>query len=851
MKWKAAAVASLLCGASLAQAPSNDLCANATPVFADFNPGAPNGAPGTTFSNVGATATPGAHPDVWFSYTATAAGTVTVSTCTPVGFLAGTADLRAIDVQTACGAAPVAGDEAVCGDGAAFAFSAVSGQTYLIRLYNVVGNGPFPNPGTFYVTIALDGPPPSASCAGAPVLPTVPFGVDFDALPPTGDTTPATCISASGSASWQQAWYSVASPTVATLSVRSNGASGPSSAPHAIAVFDVAGGCAAPTLVACGMTGYLQCALAAGVPYAVRVTYLPTSAAAGRRALVSARVDAPMPGDDCSTAPPLVVSVVGGYFIGQFDFLGATAAPGASADLCASGAAGIDFWRTVTVPFACTVTLTWPLLWSSPLDSTVAVFPAGCTSGPPLVCLSQTGSDSVSFSGAAGQTFLLRFARSAFQPDPVTSAVLLVCTPVPSNDECSSATPVPFGDFAGGIAGATPSGTALGSACGAATYPDVWYSFTAPAAGAYLLVAGAIDPGQSGAAPAGFAVFDACGGASLVCAASVSNATAPLTTVAGATYWVRIFAQIQYSASPQWSFSLQIAPQLPNDEPANAVELFEGVNPGPPSGLSGQFFTMPWATNTPVPSGTTCPLAGTGSAALGGADAWFRYTATSSGELAVNLCTPPGFAAASSNDVALRVYDGPPSGGAVVACGNDECGVLPRVSFAAVAGGTYYLSVERISPTPSAAPGGFYVQIGASAAQAVVGFGCPLGGLALTATTPFLGGGTSPTLTVSGGAGNAGFVFGSGDFDVAVDLSALQPGCVAHLDPGTLFAIGAFVFTGPYWWVGDQASFSFPGLPASLVGFSLRFQAVSVPGPPYVGPEALKLSGALRLTFGY
>src|SRR5262245_29714459 len=76
------------------QAPSNDLCQNATAVFDGVNPGAPLGASGSFFSNVGAAAEGsascipagyGSSSDVWFSYTATASGIAIFSTCTPAG----------------------------------------------------------------------------------------------------------------------------------------------------------------------------------------------------------------------------------------------------------------------------------------------------------------------------------------------------------------------------------------------------------------------------------------------------------------------------------------------------------------------------------------------------------------------------------------------------------------------------------------------------------------------------------------------------------------------------------------------------------------------------------------------
>jgi hypothetical protein len=845
----------LLSACAFAQIPAGDACGSATPVFDGVNPGAPSGSSGLFFTNVGATPGLSGLPDVWFSYTATGSGTVTFSTCDPVGLPPGTATVRALELYAGCGLFPLLIIERACGNGAAFSFVAVAGQTYLVRVYNA-NDGSNVTPGTFYVTIAYDGPAQTGTCAGAPALPAIPFGVDFDPIPATGDASPPTCVPAGSGTAWSQAWFTIAPVAANTLSVRSNVVA--SSLPGAggyvgentLAVFDVSAGCASPVAVACSPDGYLQCALSAGSSYALRVTFV-AGVSLGRRSLVSARLDPLLAGDVCATAPPLALALVNNGVVSFVDFFGATPEPGASADLCASGPAGVDYWRTLTLPFNCVVSISW--VYTSPYGTSVAVFPAGCASGPPLVCLTHGPPPwpSVSFTGLAGQTYDFRFARTSLGATTAYGAIALFCSPTPSNDACAAAAVVPFGDFAGAMLGATPSAP-LGSACAAsyASYPDVWYSFTATDSSTHQLLATANDPAGSIAIGVGVEVFAACGGASLVCAPPGPGVitTAPFTTVAGASYVVRIFAANSLSAT--WTFSLQFLPTSPNDGPPNAIELFDGLNPSPPAGQVGQFYSMAYATNSSVPAafcpGTTTP------AALGSVDVWLRYTATSSEPRAISLCTPPGFPAASTADLALRVYDGLPPAGTLTACADNECGQLPRTAIAPVPGTTYYLVVEQkgvVTPGPGVA--GFYVRVDQPATQAPAGAGCTTFVPPLTASAPLLTG--TPTLTLSALGGDAAWIFGSADLGASLDLGSIQPGCVVHLDSTTLFEAATFTVPGLFPFP-TTTTIGFPNLPAWLVGTSLLFQAAVVPGPNSFNtsnPATLRLSNAVRVTFGY
>ncbi len=107
-------------------APANDNCANAIPVLANTP---------TAFSTVGAT-TDGVWPcaaggsDIWYTFTATATGTETVTLC---GF--GTTYDSAVMVLASCGGANLACNDDFCeGLVSQTTFAATSGVTYLIAI---------------------------------------------------------------------------------------------------------------------------------------------------------------------------------------------------------------------------------------------------------------------------------------------------------------------------------------------------------------------------------------------------------------------------------------------------------------------------------------------------------------------------------------------------------------------------------------------------------------------------------------------------------------------------------------------------------------------------------------------
>jgi hypothetical protein len=156
----------MACAGTGAQVP-NDTCAGYTWVYDGINPGAPNGASASFFSNAGAAlasevATPClASPDyrdVWFRWITFTSGWATFETCTPSGFAPGTASTALAVYSNCLGALVGCGSpSASCPNGSRLTLPVISGGSYLIR---VSSPGTAPAGGTFYLTVSPPAPPP-------------------------------------------------------------------------------------------------------------------------------------------------------------------------------------------------------------------------------------------------------------------------------------------------------------------------------------------------------------------------------------------------------------------------------------------------------------------------------------------------------------------------------------------------------------------------------------------------------------------------------------------------------------------------------------------------------------------
>lgn len=227
------AIAALLAQAVLCQAPSNNGCASPITVAYGVNPGAPNGASGSTYTNDGATDTLSSflpdeasctggpdtfNNDVWFSFTPTLTGIHRVSTCTPPGFAPGTLEDTVVAVYSTTAMSwscsnSTSWTEEGCGDENCLSLAEArvqltAGINYRIR----VGSYDDFDSGTFYLTI---GGPTTANTCSAPVTIGVgtTFGHNYGASNgPAPFTTSSACTGGPGTFN-DDVWYAFV-PTV-------------------------------------------------------------------------------------------------------------------------------------------------------------------------------------------------------------------------------------------------------------------------------------------------------------------------------------------------------------------------------------------------------------------------------------------------------------------------------------------------------------------------------------------------------------------------------------------------------------------------------------------------------------
>jgi hypothetical protein len=170
------AAAAVLCAA--AQAPVNDLCANAIAIYDGVNPNPPSGASLTTFTNDFATNSVGMpavcaslHKDVWFTYTPPRTGVAVIKTCTPAGFTPGSLSDTAIAVYApGCATTPTllgCNDNGGCSGESSkstVTFNCFAGFAYLVR----VGSTNSLASGSFYLTVTDPGIATAGFCSFAP-----------------------------------------------------------------------------------------------------------------------------------------------------------------------------------------------------------------------------------------------------------------------------------------------------------------------------------------------------------------------------------------------------------------------------------------------------------------------------------------------------------------------------------------------------------------------------------------------------------------------------------------------------------------------------------------------------------
>lgn len=386
--------------------------------------------------------------------------------------------------------------------------------------------------------------------------------------------------------------------------------------------------------------------------------------------------------DSCASAP-----VIGdGTF--SYDLTGFTN-EGNSVGACGgSGTAEDGWWQYVAAVNSVVTVQTCGL---STFDTVLDAYTA--CGGTRIICVDDAcGLQSrISFVATAGVPVFLRIADFAGGVHAGQISVTSVPTGGggggPANDECSGATVATVGTNNYDNTTATRSLDA-GMACtfgGAGNFnADVWYTFTAPSSGAWVVdtCAGTRDTvievysGSCGSLTSVACNDDSCG----------LRSSAAFVGTAGVTYTIRLASWGSTGLGGTGTFNISGGTPPPaNDTCSGAVVASVGLN---------SFDTTLFSPGVEV---AQC----TGS----NRDGWWSFTPATSGTYEVRTCT------FTTADTVLAVYDGACGLLNPLACNDDTCGLQSSVSFSATAGTTYYIQLATFGTASIGGTGQFEIRL--------------------------------------------------------------------------------------------------------------------------------------------
>jgi hypothetical protein len=302
----AVAFSAMVLGRAIGQQPPNDACQNPTWLQNGINPGAPAGASGTFFTNVGSLGndvpgfcTAGADTkDVWFTWISSGSGTATVTTSTPPGFTPGTAAVS-IEAYAGCGGPVMACSQPTPGGGATLSMTVLNGWHCTIRVATIA---PTLNGGTFYLTLTSPPSPPWNDnwLNATPVFPGVnPASGTYTTVAATPDgvgacTTPGEV----------DVWFRYQPGTSGTASLSTPGQS------LVLRVTDPTG-----AAVVCGTTpGPVSFPVSGGAYYYIRIASQFVAYGVGVNFSLVVGAPGPLPAnDECVNAIPIFLGVNGPF----------------------------------------------------------------------------------------------------------------------------------------------------------------------------------------------------------------------------------------------------------------------------------------------------------------------------------------------------------------------------------------------------------------------------------------------------------------------------------------------------------------------------------------------------------
>jgi len=461
----------------------------------------------TTSATNDGTATCGASatsPDVWYRYTATANGLLTVSAC-------GSSYDTVLSALDSCGGAQIACNDDSCGLQSQLQFGVSRGQTVLIRVAGFFGGT---GSGTLVANLESGSAPANDTCANAQAVSngTFPFDIRF-----ASNDGSASCSFTNGN----DIWYRY----TATITGRATFSTCGSAFDSVVSVYGSCGGAelACNAFASCG-AAVATLDMTQGQTVLVRVG-AESSIGTGTLDISIRPVVAP-PNDSCSNA----------IAVGEGDFaFDTTFASNDGTATCGASATSPDVWYRYTPTANGRATFA---LCGSGFDTVLSVLD-GC-GGNQLVCnddfcgLQSTASTIVS----AGVPVLVRVAGFNNQVGVGNLNISLEACETPANDNCANATVLTPGtpvSFITSCAG-SESTAASCSFGGAPVTGDVWFRYTATRTGL----------GTVGTCGSSFdtvvTVLDGCGGAELACnddACGIQSSVC-FNITAGTTYLIQV-----------------------------------------------------------------------------------------------------------------------------------------------------------------------------------------------------------------------------------------------------------------------------------------------------------------------
>jgi hypothetical protein len=412
-----------------------------------------------------------------------------------------------------------------CGNGSITASGLTIGNTYFVRVYtdpNVYG--------TFDICIT-DPAPANDLCSGAITLTSGPVCVNI--LGSLGGSTYTNIPTIGcGVANRNDVWYTfVAQTTNPTITL--------SAAPLNPRLQLFSGTCAGLTSVACGNGSIVAAGLTVGTTYYVRVYTDPDLVGTFNICITD-----PSPTNNLCGGSVLLTSSTSCVLTGGNMYSATLTATTINAPDCSGGLATYDVWyRFVAQTTNPTITL-------SSIGS-------GFSGVARMQLLSNNcgGSFTSYFCGTTsiaanwltpGTTYYIRVYGTGALPGTTNGFGFNICVtdpvaPPPFNDNCANAINLPIwntcNNIGGNMAGATPSGIALGGLCAGPLAYDVWYKFIAVNATATITLGGI---GANFLTPHIEILSGTCGApVSIACGVSPLGAAG---LVAGATYYVRVYS---------------------------------------------------------------------------------------------------------------------------------------------------------------------------------------------------------------------------------------------------------------------------------------------------------------------